>query len=68
MLSGVITAALSEWIERAAIPDKSEDMIHAVVDSYVRFILDTLRGYVGSELPISIDRNRTDEYVLAYIF
>ena len=65
-LANVLTTALHDSTGRdaATAAAGSEDMMHSPVDALLRRPLTTLSHHVEGKLPITIDRNRTDESVL----
>jgi hypothetical protein len=67
-LAIVITAALQEFTGREAAAGCSEDMMHLPLDMMLRLPLNLISERTGGILPILIDRNRVNEYVLAHIF
>jgi hypothetical protein len=66
-LALVITYALSDHAGQPNTASVSEDMFHSPIDALLRVPLATIHKSVPQQLPIDIDRNRTDEYVLVLL-
>jgi hypothetical protein len=63
-LALILTHGLHESVGGDATAGGSEDMMHGPIDALIKSPLRAINHYVGGKLPIEIDRNRTDEYVL----
>ena len=63
-IAGAMEYDTGELIE----PGASEDMSHAPIDLLIRIPLYSFHVALLQMLPISIDRNKTDRYVLITFF